>query len=188
MALHRPSDMRISISATRLALATLCVFVFTADAQSVRATAPPKGNVYAHVDSLHCGRQDVVVVSSCIARDEDNSDPYCFSQEVTFVDEKYAVTNSIRYAYPTNSNQFVYGAHCLASGGNFIVEMSSSNLGNCAQCEWSDYFTESGKYIASTPSPKPSSSIKRQLLNKSQHQMIRAASLIRKVEITTVAQ
>ncbi len=185
----RSSAVIFKCFAVQVAIVLNCLCAFAVNAQSLaRVKSPVKGSSYANVDELRCGNQNVLIVSSCIARDADNSDPYCFSQQVTFMSEKNMVTNSHLYKYQTNSSQFAYGATCIATGSDYLVELSSSNLGNCAQCEWSDFFTASGNYMASSPYPKMAGAIKRRLLTKSQERLIRDANVVRKVELTTTAR
>ncbi len=186
---YRSSAVIFQCVCVQVAIALNCLCAFPANAQSPTSIKSPiQGSSYVNVDELHCGNQNVLIVSSCIARDAYNSDPYCFSQEVTFMSEQSRVTNSYLYKYPPSSSQFAYGATCVATGADYLVELSSSNLGNCAQCEWSDFFTASGKYIASSPSPKMAGGIKRRLLTKSQERLIRDANVVRKIELTTTAR
>lgn len=172
-----------------IAVVLVCLIACGTSAQSFAKNGTPlKGGSYANVDELLCGNEKVLIVSSCSARDRDNSDPYCFAQTVTFLGEKNRVARSYRFQYPVTSNSFVYSAACKASGTKNFIELGSSNLGNCSHCEWFDYFTASGIYIASSPVPNTERTFQRRILTKAQEQMVRTADVVQKIELTTVAR
>ena len=76
-----------------------------------RKTYP--GQIYANTDVLVCGKETVVITSTCVANDGDNSDPYCFSQNVSFVQIQKRQAVSFFYSYEQDKQKFIYGAACL---------------------------------------------------------------------------
>lgn len=108
-----------------------------------------KGAYYANLDRLDCNKHEIVITSTCVANDDFNSDPYCFQQNVAFVNAITRKSRSVSFYYDEDRQKYIYGDICIKSENKYYVELQSSNLGNCTKCEWSDYFSQQGSYIGS---------------------------------------
>lgn len=152
-------------------------------AQTSTPTSQETG--YTKQDQLACDDTIVSIASHCVANDTDDSDPYCSRQIVTFKVQGVSQSPAYTFHYAQNAHAFIYGAACLKNDQTSFIELSSSNLGNCAQCEWVDYFASTGAYIASSPAPREDRNLNRKLLNKKQKHLFLNSRLIRKIEIST---
>lgn len=145
-----------------------------------------QGEIYSNLDKLICGNSPVLITSTCIANDEENSDPYCFSQNVSFVHVKARHAKTFLYKYEEDKQTFIYGATCLKDENNFYIELKSSNLGNCKFCEWNDYFDITGTYIGSTNSLSSKTSFVKAKLTKRIHAVMSRASRVKEISLTTI--
>lgn len=146
-----------------------------------------QGQIYSNINVLPCGNAKVAITSICVANDTGNSDPYCFSQTAAFVQIQKRQASSVLYAYEEDKQQFIYSAACMNDQDKLYVELNSSNLGNCTDCEWSDYFNIDGSYIGSSDSPPRKTSFQKIRLTKRFHEIAIRATRTKKINLTTIA-
>jgi hypothetical protein len=146
-----------------------------------------KDCIYSNTNEFTCNQNKIVITSTCVTKDEFNSDPYCFMQNVAFINSTSNQANSISYYYKNDSQKFVNNARCIESKNKFYVELESGNMGNCKICEWSDYFSESGRYLGSEQGLSGKTSFSKRLLRQKELQPIKDGRLLQSVEITTIS-
>lgn len=143
------------------------------------------GDIYSNTDKLDCGENSVIITSTCIANDDSNSDPYCFSQTVSFLKNSMEAVN-YSYTYGSLGATFVYEAACLQNSREFYVELGSSSLGSCKTCEWYDFFSDSGVYIGSSEWMKSKTSFNRKILARNIERKLLHSNRIRDINVTTI--
>ena len=141
---------------------------------------------YSNVNNFQCGDSEIAITSTCLSNDQTNSDPYCFSQNVAFVNLILKKTKSFNYSYETNNRKHVFGARCIKTDIGFYVELENTNLGNCKTCEWNDYFDEKGEYVGSEEGMNGSTSFVRKFLPSKKKEVIQKGELVRSIDITTI--
>lgn len=146
-----------------------------------------KDCIYSNTNEFTCNKHKIAITSTCITKDEFNSDPYCFMQNIAFINSTSKQANYISYHYTNDSQKFINNAKCIESKNKFYVELESGNLGNCKICEWSDYFSESGRYLGSEQGLAGKTSFSRRLIRRKELQRIKEGRLLQSVEITTIS-
>lgn len=146
------------------------------------------GCFYSNVSNFQCGDSEIAITSTCISNDQTNSDPYCFFQNIAFVNPILKQTKSFNYSYETDNQKHVSGARCIKTSAGFYVELENTNLGNCKTCEWNDYFDEKGEYLGSEKGMYGSTSFVRKFLPLRKKEVIQKGELVRSIDITTIAQ
>jgi hypothetical protein len=146
------------------------------------------GTYYSNIDKLPCDKHEVIIISNCVANDASNSDPYCFSQTAVFKKKKSRTAKVVNYYYQEDKQHFIYGVTCLAAKKEFYIELKNSNLGNCAICEWSDYFNQKGQYIASTNGMPNETSFKKRNLSKELERELFLGVIANQINLTTIAK
>jgi hypothetical protein len=106
---------------------------------------------YTNIDILNCNKNKIIITSTCINRNKENSAPYCFSQSVAFFNKNKSLSRIQNYKYNQESHSFIYQASCIRARNKFYIKLINSNLGNCSNCEWYDFFSNNGIYIGSSP-------------------------------------
>lgn len=145
------------------------------------------GQTYVSKDEFLCGKTAIVITSTCISYDVENSDPYCFSQVASFVNVEKRQTKSFFYNYEQDKQVFIYGAACLNDKNKQFVELNSSNLSNCKNCEWSDYFSSDGIYIGSSDSPRTKTSFNKMKIENHLYDIFLQANRLEEITLSTVA-
>ena len=74
-----------------------------------------KGTYYSNLDRLDCNNHEIVITSTCVANDDFNSDPYCFQQNVAFVNIGSRKSRSASFYYEEDRQKYIYGAICIKS-------------------------------------------------------------------------
>jgi hypothetical protein len=146
------------------------------------------GCFYSNVSSFECGESKVVINSTCVSNDEFNSDPYCFTQNVGFVNRPLSQVRSFIYYYEKDSQKYISAAKCIKAEQGYYVELESTNLGNCKTCEWSDYFEEAGQYIGSENGRYGKTSFARKLVPLKKKGMLQKGRFVQRIDIETIAQ
>ena len=141
----------------------------------------------SNVSNFHCGGSEIAITSTCISSDQTNSDPYCFFQNIAFVDLVLKQTKSFHYNYKTDNQKYISGAKCIKTEIGFYVELENTNLGNCKICEWNDYFDEKGEYVGSEKGMYGNTSFVRKFLPLKKKEVIQKGELVRSIDITTIA-
>lgn len=153
-----------------------------------RAKKTFPGQMYSTLDFFQCGENRISINSSCVANDDENSDPYCPAQNVSFINIAQRKAHTVTYRYDTDRQEFIYGAACLKLGSDFFVELSSSNLGSCSNCEWLDYFGIDGEYIGSSDETARNINLKRKALEPSAMKKFFMVTRESEISLTTIAR
>lgn len=146
------------------------------------------GQIYANTDVFVCGKKKIVITSTCVAADFENTDPVCFSQSVSFVQIADRQAVSFFYSYEQDEQKFIRSAACLRNKNEFFVVLENANLANCKICEWSDYFSVNGFYIGSSDGLKNKTSFKKVKLTKHLEKIVLEASRIEEIGLFTIAR
>lgn len=114
-----------------------------------------KKDLFTKATVLQCGETEVVVTTACM--DTANGGVYCFNQNLAFLNfskNGEGIYKNISYIHPSDGagSPFMADVACIKVGEKYYVRTGSTNFGNCYGCEWSDFFTNRGKYIGSTGS------------------------------------
>ena len=147
-----------------------------------------KGTYYSNLDRLNCNKHEIVITSTCVANDDFNTDPYCFQQNVAFVNIGSRKSRSASFHYEEDRQQYIYGVSCIKSENKYYVELQSSNLGNCAGREWSDFFSSQGSYIGSDNGMAGTTSFIEKRLSERLKRKLRRDIVIDRIDLTTISQ
>jgi hypothetical protein len=112
-------DMRKSKSiATVIALLIIC-FVETV----VPVFAEETDHFFVRSDSLTCGTHTVVLTSSCVDIEPDS--PFCFNQNLIFLDRTLSLTKQVSYNYEYHGgNQaFIASLRCATKNNESYVKL-----------------------------------------------------------------
>jgi hypothetical protein len=147
-----------------------------------------KGTYYSNLDRLDCNNHEIVITSTCVANDDFNSDPYCFQQNVAFVNIGSRKSRSASFYYEEDRQKYIYGVSCIKSENKYYVELQSSNLGNCTKCEWSDYFSQQGSYIGSDNGKHAKTNFRKKIISIIEAKKIRKGISTQKIHMTTISR
>lgn len=120
-----------------------------------------KKDIYTKSAVLQCGETEMAITTSCMDT-TDGTGVYCFNQTLAFLNffkrkkiaQREGLYKTVTYSHPSDGagEPFVTNVSCIKVGQKYYVQTINANFGNCRGCEWTDFFTNQGKYVASTGS------------------------------------
>ncbi len=121
----------------------------TQAAPAFAAESAPASASYMTESALHCGELDISIESYC--RFNDNQDGACFLQKLKLRHAGSSKLTEKFYLYENylKDQSMIVQLSCVKGQGKNLLMAESSNLGNCKDCEWHDFFSETGAYLGS---------------------------------------
>jgi hypothetical protein len=124
----------------------------------------PGNGMWSSQAALRCGKHRISLTTSCHEQQEDDT-PLCPSQEMHVEGTGANKVTEYRHQINGGDQDYVTEAACFEKGEAAYLVLSGTNFGNCAGCEWEDFYTPDGRYLGSTAGIYKDSGFRRKTLS-----------------------
>lgn len=99
---------------------------------------------------LNCGEHRIAITLSCTEPADD--EPFCPAESFAFINKTTLKARFLNFNFSDmgGAPPVTHHVSCVLKNSMHFMIVKKHNTANCMGCEWSDVYSEVGKYIGST--------------------------------------